>query len=190
MPVQLKIRRLESNETLIAEFESLDDAETWLKERPHKVDVLGALGVDEAASMRLREAMRPLDADEKALVEAGEIRAAAAARVQIEAEQKAHQEEIARRREQAADADPARPMAVAWELEQGCRNADAGDPRPVPEVVVEAVEAWVAERNSWVHPRGQHIHSANVMVWPGPIPGGDEADRIHPGGQFIPVSMG
>ena len=46
------------------------------------------------------------------------------------------------------------------------------------------VEAWVAERNSWVHRRGQYLVDAQLLVWPGPVPSGDEADRIEQGGQF------
>ena len=46
------------------------------------------------------------------------------------------------------------------------------------------MEAWVAERNTWVHRRGQYLVDAQLVVWPGPVPSGDEDDRIEQGGQF------
>ena len=67
MPVQLKIRRMKTNETLVAEFANLDDAEAWLRERPQFVDVIGTIGaLSEAADQRLRAALRPFDDDERA----------------------------------------------------------------------------------------------------------------------------
>jgi hypothetical protein len=62
MPVRLKIRRMKTNETLVAEFEDLDDAETWLRERPQFVDVIGTIGaLGDADDERLRTALRPFD---------------------------------------------------------------------------------------------------------------------------------
>jgi hypothetical protein len=52
-------------------------------------------------------------------------------------------------------------------------------------VVRKAVRAWVAERETWVHPRGQYLVSAQVVAWPGPLPAGtSEDERVHPGGRF------
>ena len=188
MPVQLKIRRLESDETLIAEFERIEDAETWLRERPKHVAVLGTIGLDPELGDRLRDAMRPLDAEEEARIEELDLRVNAAIERAMEREKELAQAEIQARREQLADADPERPQALTWEHGHGCRNSDAADLRPIPSDALAAIEAWVAERDTWVHPRGQYIASAELVVWPGPIPSGDEADRVHPGGQFTALS--
>lgn len=190
MSVQLKIRRLKTGETLVAEFESLEDAETWLRERPAFVDVLGTVSeLSPAEDGRLRLAMRPLDEEERAFASKQDRDAEAAARAALEREQAAAKEAMAARAEAAKNADPDRPMHVAWDREQGFSNADEADPRPVPEKVREAVKAWVAERDSWVHPRDQYVATANLVVWPGSIPGGgSEDERIHPGGQFTTLS--
>jgi hypothetical protein len=191
MPVRLKIRRMKTNETLVAEFADLDDAETWLRERPQFVDVIGTIGeLGDADDQRLRTALRPFDDEERAVIAAqdqafAKAEAAALARAQLEAEAA-----LAERRAELANADPNRPMMVAWVRGVGCRNADRADARDVTELARAAVLAWVRERDTWVHPRGQFIATADVVVWPGPIPGGDEDDRIQPGGQFSAVSSG
>jgi hypothetical protein len=191
MRVQLKIRRMKSNRTLVAEFATLDDAEAWLRERPQFVDVIGTIGaLADADDQRLRAALRPFDDEERAEIAAQDQKLARAeqaalARAQLEAEAA-----LAERRAELADADPNRPMKVAWVRGVGCRNGDPADARDVTELARAAVLAWVRERDTWVHPRGQFIATADVVVWPGPIPGGDEDDRIQPGGQFSPVSSG
>jgi len=58
------------------------------------------------------------------------------------------------------------------------------DPREIPPVVRDAVLAWVAERNTWVHARRARVARATVTVWPAAVPGGDEAERCQAGGQF------
>ncbi|MCA9682097.1 MAG: hypothetical protein KC457_07860 [Myxococcales bacterium] len=184
MPLQLKIRRLQSGETLIAEFESVADAETWLRERPKFVDVLGTVGgLGESVDKRLRAAMRPFDDDELGLVAQQDAIAAESVRRAMEREQEAAERAMEEREQELANADPGRLMHVAWDHESGMHNGEAGDTREIPAVVREAVLAWVAERNTWVHPRGQFIATANLMVWPGSLPRGEE-DRIQPGGQF------
>ena len=134
MPLQLKIRRLQSGETLIAEFESVADAETWLRERPKFVDVLGTVGgLGESVDKRLRAAMRPFDDDELGLVAQQDAIAAESVRRAME-----------EREQELANADPGRLMHVAWDHESGMHNGEAGDTREIPEVVREAVLAWVA----------------------------------------------
>jgi hypothetical protein len=191
MPVQLKIRRMKTNETLVAEFADLDDAEAWLRERPQFVDVIGTIGtLADADDERLRTALRPFDAEERAEIAAQDqalARAEAAALARAQQEAKVA---LAERRAELANADPNRPMMVAWVRGVGCRNADPADAREVTELARAAVLAWVRERDTWVHPRGQFVATADVVVWPGPIPGGDEDERVHPGGQFSPVSSG
>lgn len=187
MAVQLKIRDLQTGKAQIAEFESVDDAVTWLGHRPRFVEVLGPPQRSSIApedEQRMRAAMRALDDEERAAVAAQDQRDAATLRSAIAREQAKAEEQIESLRERQRDADPNRPMHVVWERDGGCRNADPADPREINEVVRAAVEAWVAERNTWVHPRGQYLVDAHLVVWPGPVPGGDEAGRIEPGGQF------
>lgn len=187
MAVQLKIRDMQTGQAQIAEFESIDDAVTWLGHRPRFVEVLGPpqrSSIDPADEQRMRAVMRPLDDEERAAVAEQDQRDAEALREALARQQARADEQIAALRERQRDADPHRPMHVIWERGQGCRNADPADPRQVNEVVRAAVEAWIAERNTWVHPRGQYVIDAQLVVWPGPVPSGDEADRIEPGGQF------
>ena len=187
MAVQLKIRDLQTGKAQIAEFERVDDAVTWLAERPRFVEVLGPpqrSSIAAADEQRMRAAMRPLDDEERAAVAAQDRRDAEALRDAMAREQARAQEQIEAFRERQRDADPNRQIHVVWERGKGCRNGDPADPREVNEVVRAAVEAWVAERDSWVHRRGQYLVDAQLLVWPGPVPGGDEGDRIEPGGQF------
>lgn len=187
MAVQLKIRDLQTGNAQIAEFESVDDAVTWLGNRPRFVEVLGPpqrSSIAPADEQRMRAAMRRLDVDELAAVAAQDRRDSEALRAAMAREQARAEEQIEALRERYRDADPNRQMHVVWERGQGCRNADPADPREVNEVVRTAVEAWVAERNSWVHRRGQYLVDAQLLVWPGPVPSGDEADRIEQGGHF------
>ncbi len=187
MAVQIKIRDLRTGKAQIAEFETVDDAQTWLSRRPRFVEVLGppqrsSLGA--ADEQRLRAAIRPLDDDERAAQVDQDRRNDEAMRAALEREQAKATEHIEALREQNRLADPDRAMEVVWERGKGCRNADPADPRELSELARAAVEAWVAERNSWVHRRGQYLVDAQLVVWPGPVPGGDEANRIEPGGQF------
>ncbi|MFO7567162.1 MAG: hypothetical protein R6X02_31240 [Enhygromyxa sp.] len=187
MLVQLKIRDLQTGKAQIAEFEGVDDALTWLAERPRFVEVLGPpqrSSITPADEQRMRAAMRALDEQERAAVAAQDQRDAEALRTALAREQARAQEQIEALRERQRDADPNRPMQVVWERGVGCRNADPADPRELNETVRAAVDAWIAERNSWVHRRGQYLVDAHLQVWPGPVPSGDEADRIEPGGQF------
>ncbi|HLT40057.1 MAG TPA: hypothetical protein VK034_27440, partial [Enhygromyxa sp.] len=137
-----------------------------------------------ADESRMRKAMRPLDKEEKAAQATQDERDAALMRDALAKEQARAREQMEARREENCSADPNRQMHVTWERGKGCRNGDPADPREVNEVVRAAVEAWVAERDSWVHRRGQYLVDAQLLVWPGPVPGGDEGDRIEPGGQF------
>ncbi|HVH98907.1 MAG TPA: hypothetical protein VM869_09355 [Enhygromyxa sp.] len=187
MAVQLKIRDMNTGKAQIAEFESIDDAVNWLTARPRFVEVLGPPqrdSISPADEQRLRAALRPLDDDERSAVAAQDQRDAEVLRAAMQREQARAQAQIESLREHNRDADPNRPMHVVWERGHGCRNADPADPREVTELARVAVEAWVAERNSWVHRRGQHVVDAQLVVWPGPVPSGDEDDRIEQGGQF------
>jgi hypothetical protein len=187
MVVQLKIRDIKTGKAQVAEFESVDDAETWLRERPRFVEVLGPPregALSPADDARLRLAMRPLDDEERLAQIAQDERDAAAMRKMMEQQQQRMRDEMEARREEARHADPNRPLAIAWERSKGMRNADPVDDRPITNAARTAVLAWVAERDSWVHSRGQYVVSAELAVWPGPIPSGLESDRVHPGGRF------
>lgn len=187
MAVQLKIRDIKTGTAQIAEFESIDDAVTWLRARPRFIDVLGPPQRDSlspADEQRLRAALRPLDDDERAAVAEQDQRDAEALRAAMAREQARAQAQIESLRADNHDADPNRLMQIAWDRDHGCRNADPADPREVTELARAAVEAWVAERNTWVHRRGQYLVDAQLQVWPGPVPSGDEDDRIEQGGQF------
>jgi hypothetical protein len=187
MALQLKIRELRSGKAQIAEFERIEDAVTWLQTRPRFVEVLGPPqrdSISPADEQRLRAAMRPLDDEERAAMGDQDRRDAETLRAVMAKEQARAQAQIESMRAENRDADPNRPMQIAWAREHGCRNADPADPREVTELVRTAVDAWVAERNTWVHRRGQYLVDAQLVVWPGPVPSGDESDRIEQGGHF------
>ncbi len=183
--IALRLRKLHDGSLLVGEFDSPEDARQWLRERPRFVQVVGvASSIDEALAAELRTCMRDLDDDERALAHALDEARLAALREQIAAEEARVQAAHAAAKAANVDADPNRPMVVAWDIDHGFANGDPDDPREPTERACKAVTAWVAERNEWVHGRTQHVVRALVTVWPGPIPGGDEDERCHPGGQF------
>lgn len=65
----LKLRKIDTQEKLHGEFATMEDAEQWLRERPHGMEVLGVVRpvLSSEEEHRLHEAMRPLDASERAL---------------------------------------------------------------------------------------------------------------------------
>jgi hypothetical protein len=152
------------------------------------VDVLGpshpgAIAPDDEA--RLRQALRPFDAEELAAQAQQDERDAEVIRKAIAVDQERMRQEIEARREANKSADPDRLMTVSWERNGKLENSDPADDRVPGDVVRKAVEAWVAERNTWVHSRGQYVVSANVVVWPGPLPKGTgEDERVQMGGKF------
>ncbi|MEX1363194.1 MAG: hypothetical protein AB1Z98_08715 [Nannocystaceae bacterium] len=188
MAIELEIREIRTGTNKIAAFETVADAETWLRQRPAFTEVLGPTrdsSMSPGDDERLRAAMRPLDEQERAAQAERDQRQVAALREAQAAEQAELEREEHARREALRSADPNRPMAIEWEHGAGLRNADPADERPIPAVVVEAVQAWVAERNQWIHPRRQYVAKAELVVWPGPVPSGEE--RVHSGGQFEPL---
>lgn len=188
MAIKLKIRDIRTGEGKVAEFETAAEAEAWLRERPRFMDVLGPShpgAIPSADEARLRQALRPLDAEEQAAQAQQEERDAAAIREVLAGEQEKMRKDIEARREANRDADPNRPMAVAWERGGSFENADPADDRVPNEVMRKAVVAWVAERDTWVHSRGQYVVSAQVVVWPGELPKGtSEDERVQMGGKF------
>jgi hypothetical protein len=186
MPVELKIRDIRTGEAQVAELPDFDQAEAWLRERPQFIQILGPASegrMTRGEEARLKEAMRPFDAEELEVMKEQDRRDAEAMAKIMAREQEAAQKRIEAQREANRTADPNRPMQITWEKDKGCRNSDGTDERPVTELAAKAVEDWVAERNEWVHSRRQYLVNAQVVVYPGPLPEGVE-ERVQPGGQF------
>jgi hypothetical protein len=184
----LRLRDLDKGELLVGEFEDRAAALAWLRARPHDMEVIGVASsseeLAEADELELRAAMRPLDEAERAKAQALDESRIAALREHIAREQARYEEDVAAERDALADADPQRPMIIAYDEHAGLSIGDPSDTREIPEVAKKAVLAWVAERNEWVHGRRQHVARAVVTVWPGSVPSGDESERCHAGGQF------
>lgn len=175
--IELRIRRLEEGDVVVAEFADVDAAETWLRERPPFVEVL-RMETPVAAEIeaRLRSAMRPLDDRERERQEEHQRtllsqRTAELQQVRVEDEE--------------APVQPDRLMHLRWERTRGLTMVDAHDDRTIPPVVYDAVDAWVAERDTWVVDRGEWLVAATLSVWPATIPSGRDAERVIPGGQFV-----
>jgi len=189
MKVDLQTRDLKTGNTSPMTFESVEEALTWLKVRPKYVDVLGIAShhVPPDVSDQLKAAMRPLDDEEKSLDEkhrkAREGAAEKAAKARAAAEAAAAQKQLA----DAAKADPNRPLDVRWHHRDGLMVANAADKREISDEVRVAVEAWVAERGTWVASRQQVVGDARLQVWPSEIPE-DQGDERILSGSFIPIA--
>lgn len=176
--IELRVRNLETDEIGNAAFESERDAIAWLRARPHRMEVLGpATPMSDDVAGRLRAAMRPLDADERALVEATHRAAREAVRAQAEEERRRADEAVAEAR-RAAAADPDRPLRLRWTYDGGLTHAEVDDARPISPEVHASVLAWVRERDEWVRDRGQMVGDATCTVV-----GGEVVD-----GRFVPVT--
>lgn len=186
---QIKVRNLETDETLIATLDTYEDAVTWLGERPHLVEVVTVLSDVSPKQMReLKEAMRPYDEEEQGHLAKRTAQMAEALRAMREAETAHAKAEEERARDAARSADPSRPLKVRWTIEEGCANADAFDERPVSAAAERAVVAWVHERDAWVADRGQFVAEAELEVYPHEVPEGQ--DRVVRGGRFTPRLRG
>ena len=185
--LDLRVRDLNSGVSSLVSFDSEEAATAWLVARPKFIEVLGVatLGLDNDANNRLKASLRPLDPEEKLL----ERRLEAA----IDAVTREREEEKMRREREASDAhraalrgaDPNRIMEVHWTFNAEMTLVDPADERKIPDEAREAVVAWVRERDEWVKDRNQVVGDAKVMVWPGPIPAGEERVKR---GTFIPVT--
>jgi hypothetical protein len=184
----LKLRDLSHGAGSLREFEDEAAVLAFLRDRPRFTDVLGVAGTSltPEQNARLKAAMRPLDEDERAaerrLAEADERAAEAARALRGKEEAKAR----AAHRESLKNADPNRPMTVRYHYDGGIDVVDPDDPREITAEAREAVLAWVAERTTWVEPRGQMVGEAKLTVWPGPLPK-PGADRVQ-SGSFTPVT--
>jgi hypothetical protein len=185
--IMLKLQDLTTGNTSVREFD--DEAATlaFLRERPRFTDVLGVVfeGLSKEQNARLRAAMRPLDDEEIA----AETKIAEAAEKAAEAERakRAKDAEAAKaaHREALKTADPDRPMEVRYRFGAGLSLVDPEDPRPINQEVEKALLEWVAERNEWVHDRGQIVGEAKVVLRPGALKAGQS--RVV-SGSFIPVT--
>lgn len=183
----LRVRDLRSGSLGTVTFETTDEAMTWLRERPPLVDVLGVVGptIAHETDMALRAAMRPLDEQERAAEDTlraqDEQRALASAVEQRAAAAK----EVARADD--AGADPNRPMALRYRFNAGLTAGEATETRAITTEVREAAMAWIAERESWVHERGQCVGEATLQVWPGSLPDKARGERVI-SGTFVPVT--
>lgn len=194
MIVGLRIKRIDTQESLIAEFESLEDAMTWVAERPDMVEVLGVVdpkALGETAFYKLRDATRPLDEAELA----GRDAARETQRVRM---READERESARTGsagglrlappEPAPDpsslpeAEPGDVMVIRWQ--KGAPMANIADSRPIPPEVRRAVDTWIAERNTWLHPKRSHVGRAELRVQPGELSEAQEGERVETGASY------
>ncbi|APR79310.1 Hypothetical protein A7982_04657 [Minicystis rosea] len=186
--ITLKLRDLHNGNTSFKELADEDAALAYLRERPRFTEVLGVVfeGLTPEQNTRLKEANRPLDAEEQAAetrLDEAATRAAEAAQAK-----RAKEEDAARaaHREAMKKADPNRPMEVRYRFDGSITPVDPEDQRPITDEARAAILAWVAERNEWVEARNQCVGEAKMQVWLGALPRAG-ADRVQ-GGSFIPVA--
>jgi hypothetical protein len=187
--IELRVRDLKSGDGSLKAFDDEAAACAWLAARPRFVDVVGTATLDlpREIEARLRAALRPLDAEEKAADRA--LQAAVEAVTRVRNEEAAKRDQLAAEalRAAAAKADPNRPMEVHFRYDQELTLTDPNDTRAITAEAREAVMAWVRERDEWVAGRGQVVGDAKVTVWPGPLPASAGGERAQ-GGSFIPVA--
>ncbi len=126
--IMLKLRDLKNGEASVREFDDESQTIAFLKERPPFTDVLGVVfdGLTPDQNNRLRAAVRPLDATEKAAEKALEEKAAKEA--EAAAVLRAEEDEKSRvaHREAMKTADPHRSMEVRYHYTGGIGRVDAG----------------------------------------------------------------
>jgi hypothetical protein len=187
--ISLRVRDLRTGSLGSVSFDTAEAAKAWLQERPKLVDVLGVVGsaIDHETDVSLRSAMRPLDAEEKAAEErlAAEDELRAVARAEQERAKAQQEREVARKED--AGANPNRPMTIRYRFDKGLSIGEPNDSREITAEAREAALAWVAERDSWVHDRGQCVGEASVQLWPGPLPAEARGERVL-SGSFVPVT--
>ena len=125
---EVKVRNLKTGETLVASMADAEQCIAWLEERPPFIEILTVLSdVSPAESKRMKEAMRPYDSVER------ELKAKYDAELEAALQQR-YQEEMALIEKgelgaDDADADPNRPLAVKYEIDEGFTVVD--DSRPL-----------------------------------------------------------
>lgn len=185
--IDLRVRDLNTGASTLQSFAGEGAACAWLTARPRFVEVLGVanVGIDREVDARLRAALRPLDADERALAQKLDGEHAAMLHDRQVADQKRVDAAEQAHRDSLRTADPGRPMEVHFTYNGTLCPSDPSDTRPISEEVKTAVMAWVHERDEWVASRNQVVGDAKVVVWPGAVPKGEERVKR---GTFIPVT--
>jgi hypothetical protein len=185
--LDLRVRDLNSGVSSLVSFDSEEAATAWLVARPKFIEVLGVatLGLDNDANNRLKASLRPLDPEEKLLERRLEAAIDAVTREREEEKNRREREASEAHRVALRSADPNRMMEVHWTFNADMTLVDLADERKIPDEAREAVVAWVRERDEWVKDRNQVVGDAKVMVWPGPVPAGEERVKR---GTFIPVT--
>jgi len=184
MNVELNVHDLQNDLEGTQTFESVQAAKAWLVDRPKFIQVCGVADREVAQQVGsvLRACMRPLDDEERQLKDQLNAKADEAARQRAKANR---EEEAEWHRQQMAAADPNRPIEISYHYDADLRPTDVADTREITPEARQAVLEWIEERNSWVKSRSQIVGVANVKVWPGPVPDGEE--RVVEG-TFVPVS--
>jgi CBS domain-containing protein len=181
--VVLRFRKIGESQDMLAQFESLEDARTWLAERPKFVRVLRVEEpvLSTRAEAELHDAMRPLDDEE--LDKIGEVQRELQRlhSVELRDMQARSEREGAR---SSAPIEPSSPFLVRYDKGKPLTQARTDDSRPIPKVVQTAVEAWVAQRNEWMHPRERHVGGALLLVDHRADFDGDLAERVEPEGEI------
>ncbi len=188
MKLDLQIRDLESGDRSPKAFDSVEAAKAWLKDRPKFQEVLGIAShhVPPEVSAELKDCSRPLDAEEKLRATQLDANEQAAMKKRAEERMKKELAEADKQRDAMKDADPHRPMDLRFTFSDGLKLANAMDSREITSAAREAVDAWIAERNTWVESRGQVVGDARLSVYPGELPDG-VSERIV-SGTVIPVT--
>lgn len=184
----LRLRTLEDGVGRMEEHESVEVAIAWLEKRPKFTEVLGVVfeGITREDNDRMRQAMRPLEDDEKERIKAFDDKDAKEREARAEARRKESEEAAQKMRDEAKNAPPTRPMELRYRFDDPeLVKTDGLDDREITAEAKEAVMAWVHERMEWVEPRGQTIGEAKVTVYPGVVPA--KKERVV-SGTFIPVA--
>ena len=188
MSIILQLRDLKNGSPSQKEFATEAKAIAYLKERPKLTAVIGVAdgALDKEINDRLKAASRPLDVEEQ-LAER-ELQAALDKDVEDRAKAQRAREaaEMAKLQKATESADPNRMMAVRYHYDKGLSVAEPFDTRKITDAAREAVEAFVAERATWVKDRNQMVGEARVELYPTELPEGVTERVIS--GTFVPVA--
>jgi hypothetical protein len=179
--VVLRFRKIGDNQDMLAQFESLADAKTWLAERPKLVRVLRVEEPELPPRVEadLHDAMRPFDDEELEAIADVQRKLQQLHSVELRDLQTRAEREAAH--VASTSSDP--PFVLRYEKDRELVHARSGDDRPIPDAVRSAVLAWVKRRNEWVHARRQHVGAA-VLTIPATIDTSiDAADAVEVEGE-------
>ncbi|MBN4050234.1 hypothetical protein JYT28_00600 [Desulfobulbus sp. AH-315-M07] len=188
MSIILQLRDLKNGSPSQKEFATEAEAIAYLKDRPKLVAVIGVAdaGLDKDINDRLKAANRPLDVEEQLAERELQASLDKDAEDRAKAQRAREAEEVAKQQKEQQSADPNRKMAVRYHYDKGLSVAEPYDTREIPDVAREIVEAFVAERTTWVKDRNQMVGEARVELWPADLPEGVTERMIS--GTFVPVA--